>query len=130
MTQLPPLPVSKEFKKNDMWDFVSWLNDYVCYSLPPGPSILPFHFVVNFNKGTMMIFIFILMCYFDNFSLGAWIYLSLHGNYGLIWVLKDRVFPDPGFNKHSTVMSLLFPFPVVLIPYYFIAYWMISGGEE
>jgi len=97
--------------------------------LPPGKPFIPFHFVVNFNKGTMMIYLFILMCYFDNFSLGAWVYLALHGNYGLIWFLKDRTFPDPGFCRDATLMSALFPFPVVLIPYYFIGYWMMSGGE-
>ena len=76
-----------------------------------------------------MIYLFILMCYFDNFSLGAWTYLALHGNYGLIWFLKDRTFPDAGFNREATLLSLMFPFPVVLIPYYFIGYWMMSGGE-
>ena len=69
------------------------------------------------------------MCYFDNFSTGAWTYLALHGNYGLMWFLKDRVFPDPGFERKSTIMSLLFPFPTAMIPYYFIGYWMMTGGE-
>ena len=87
------------------------------------------HFVVNLNKGTMMIYIFSLMLYYDNFSLGAWIYLALHGNYGLIWYIKDRTFPDPGFNREATAISFLIPLPTVLIPYYFIGYWMISGGE-
>ena len=43
----------------------------------------------------MMFYLFGLMCYFDNFSLGAWVYLSLHGSYGLLWLAKDFVFPDP-----------------------------------
>ena len=88
-------------------EFVSWLNDTVCYNLPPGKPWLPMHFVINLNKGTMMIYLFILMCYYDNFSLGAWVYLALHGNYGIIWLLKDRVFPDPGFSRHATTMSIL-----------------------
>ena len=77
-----------------------------------------------------MLYLFGLMLYFDNFSLGAWIYLSLHGNYGLCWFLKDRVFPDAALTRKSTIASLLFPFPVVLIPYYFIGYWMMSGTHN
>ena len=108
---------------------LGWFHETLCYNLPPGEPWLPLHVLVNINKGTMMIYIFILMCYFENFSLGAWVYLALHGNYGIIWVLKDLVFPDPGFCRKATTMSILFPFPVVLIPYYFIGYWMMSGGE-
>ena len=113
-----------------MLENIAALNDFLCYNIPPGKPWIPMHFTVNFNKGTMMIYIFCLMCYFNNFSLGAWIYLSLHGNYGLIWFLKDRVFPDVGFNREATTLSALFPFPVVLIPYYFIAFWMIQGLDE
>ena len=124
------VPINKEFKPNAFFDGVAALNDFLCYNIPPGQPWIPFHWVVNGNKGTMMIYLFALMCYFDNFSLGAWVYLSLHGNYGIILTLKDRVFPDPGFERPATTLSALFPFPVVLIPYYFIGYWMISGGEE
>ena len=77
-----------------------------------------------------MLVIFGMMCYFNNFSIGAWVYLSLHGNYGLLWVLKDRVFPDPAFNRPMTFMSITLLFVLILVPYYYIAYLMISGGEE
>ena len=122
--------MNPEFQTNAFYEAVASLNEYICYNLPPGKPFIPFHFVVNFNKGTMMIYLFALMCIYDNFSLGAWVYLALHGNYGLCWFLKDRVFPDPGFSRKATVSSILFPFPVVLIPYYFIGYWMMTGGEE
>ena len=70
------------------------------------------------------------MCYFNNFSTGAWVYLALHGNYGLIWVIKDRIFPDPGFSRKQTIGSTLSIFPLILVPYYCIAYWMIEGLDE
>ncbi len=86
------------------------LNEYLCYWVPPGPQFLPQYLIVNFNKGTMMIYLFILMCVYDNFSLGAWIYLSLHGNYGIIWYIKDKTFPNPGFTRPATLISgLLVP---------------------
>ena len=126
---LPPLPISKEFKEQAIFENLAALNDFLCYNIPPGKPWIPMHYVVNFTKGTMMIYLFALMCYYDNFSLGAWMYLALHGNYGIIWFLKDRTFPDAGFNREATTMSAIFPLPVVLIPYYFIGYWMMSGGE-
>ena len=121
--------MNKAFKEDRLMEFLMWLNEFICYNIPPGKPILPMHVAVNFNKGTMMVYLFILMCYFDNFSKGAWVYLALHGNYGLIWFLKDRVFPDPGFSRLATPLSILFPWPIVLIPYYFIGYWMMSGDE-
>jgi hypothetical protein len=29
-----------------------------------------------------------------NGSVGAWVYLPLHGTYGVLRLLKDRIFPD------------------------------------
>ena len=108
--------INPDFEKSSVLEGIAALNDFICYSIPPGKPWIPMHYAVNFNKGTMMIYIFILMCYFNNFSLGAWVYLALHGNYGLMWVLKDRVFPDVGFNREATTISALIPFPIVLIP--------------
>jgi hypothetical protein len=31
---------------------------------------------------------------FQNYSLGMWLYLFLHGTYGICWVTKDWLFPD------------------------------------
>ena len=70
------------------------------------------------------------MVYYNNFSIGAWIYLSLHGSYGIFWATKSRAFPDPGFTKPATITScIIAPFPIAIIPYYFIGYWMMTGGE-
>ena len=124
-----PLITNPEFKESSICQAITDLNEFMCYNIPPGKPVAPMHSVVNVNKGTMMIYLFGLMCYFDNFSLGAWMYLALHGNYGICWWMKDRVFPDAGFARDATVGSLILPFPVALIPYYMIGYWHMSGGE-
>ena len=121
--------MNPKFRVNWVMKALGELNDYLCYNLPPGKPWIPMHFFVNLNKGTMMIYLFTLMCYYDNFSLGAWVYLGLHGNYGLIWVIKDRTFPDIGFSREATTVSSLFAFPACLFWYYCIGFWMISGGE-
>jgi len=35
-----------------------------------------------------------LMYYYQNFSVGAYLQLALHGSYGIFWVMKDVMFPD------------------------------------
>jgi len=97
--------------------------------VPPGPEFIPFYTIINFNKGTMMIYLLSLMYYFDNFSLGAWVYVALHGNYGLVWYIKDKTFPDAGFSRKATLISAILVPQLVLTPYYFIGYWMMSGGD-
>jgi hypothetical protein len=47
-----------------------------------GPKLVQANHVVNSQKGGTLIAMFLLMCYYNNFSLGAWVYLALHGSYG------------------------------------------------
>ena len=81
---------------------MEWLQegaDQITYEIPPGKAFMPFRTNVNFAKIGMPIFIFAMMVYFDNFSTAAQIYFCLHGSYGCFWVIKDLVFPDPGFMR-------------------------------
>lgn len=47
-----------------------------------GPKWFQTNHVVNTQKGGTLLAMFLLMCYYNNFSLGAWMYLALHGSYG------------------------------------------------
>ena len=105
------------------------LNDYLAYSLPPGPPLIPVYYTVNFAKGTMIIYLIALMLYFQNFSVGAWVYLGLHGSYGILWITRDIAFPDPATHRKQTFLSWLVLLIPVLGPYQIIGYWMMSGGD-
>jgi protein-S-isoprenylcysteine O-methyltransferase Ste14 len=74
----------------------------------------------------MFFYILFLMWYFDTWTKGTYLYLALHGSYGFFWVMKDYTFPDPGFARKVTLVSWLMPWPVALIPYMFIPYWMVT----
>ena len=50
-----------------------------------GPRLVPLNYIVNLQKGGTLFFMFFLMNYFNNFSIGAWTYLALHGSYGNIY---------------------------------------------
>ena len=50
--------------------------------------------VINLHKGLTPLVVLGLMAAYGNFGSGPWLYLALHGTYGLLWLLKDRMFPD------------------------------------
>jgi protein-S-isoprenylcysteine O-methyltransferase Ste14 len=57
-------------------------------------------FFINTHKGLTMLIMFGLMLWFQRWNNPtAWLYLALHGGYGLLWVTKSRLFPDPGWEK-------------------------------
>jgi protein-S-isoprenylcysteine O-methyltransferase Ste14 len=52
------------------------------------------HFI-DFHKGITGLYVLLLISAYrqwDNPT--AWLYLALHGTYGVLWVLKSRIFPD------------------------------------
>ena len=71
--------------------------NFLVEDLPPGPKFVPFNWVINFQKCGMPLFCLSLMIYYQNFTLGSWIYFALHGSYGTFWYLKDVITPDKGF---------------------------------
>ncbi len=79
-----------------------WLND-----LGGGPRVLKFSWVINTQKAGSFFFLGFLMWWYGNTSTAAWIYLALHGSYGLVWLLKDMAFPDPGWQVKVTWGSAL-----------------------
>lgn len=110
--------VSREdFERRPTWDWIIKTVEWIIYDIPPGPAFIPFRYTVNLAKGGMPFYILSLMFYFNNFSTAAWIYFCLHGSYGVFWVFRDVVFPDPGFLRKQTFISMLMPWPVALLPY-------------
>jgi steroid 5-alpha reductase family enzyme len=78
---------------------------------------------VNLHKALTAIYVIILMFVFDNFSLTTWIYLALHGSYGFLWILKDRIFPDKQWEKEVGMAYGIFVF--FILGLYWIAPWII-----
>jgi hypothetical protein len=54
-----------------------------------------------------------------NYSTGMYLYLFLHGSYGIFWVIKDLTFPDFKFNVPARVGSSILGFLFLVL------YWMI-----
>ncbi len=84
------------------------------------------HFI-DFHKGITFIYILFLIWYFDAYQNQAiWIYLGLHGTYGILWVLKSRIFPDKSWDKKSSISyGLVILFGLSL---YWVSPWIIASG--
>lgn len=92
-----------------------------------GPRKLKFAWVINFQKGATALWVLALMAIYQHSSAAAWVYLGLHGTYGLCWLLKDRVFPDPNWEERITFGGALNAVLFVLGPYWIFPWLLISG---
>ncbi len=90
------------------------LRDHLGDDLFGGPKVLKAAWVINLQKGGTLPFVLLLMWRFDCWTPTAWSYAALHGGYGLCWLLKDRVFPDPGWEKRVTFGGALAMWSLVL----------------
>jgi len=91
-----------------------------------GPKVLKLAWVINFQKGGTLLFIGALMLWYQNYSTAAWVYLALHGTYGLCWLLKDAVFPDPAWQVRVTLGGAVMAFALVLGLYWVFPWLLIS----
>ncbi len=82
---------------------------------------------VNFHKGMTAPVVIGLMFYFQNFSTSAWVYLALHGSYGVLWLLKDQIFPDKQWENKISIAYAIFVF-LVLGLYWIAPLILISSG--
>ena len=126
-TQSRPI-TNKHYKKRPILEKVHALVDYLasdCFECLGG-KILPMQWMVNLQKGLMPIYCLALMTHYNNFSRGAWLYLSLHGSYGALWLLAYCIFPNKGFFYNITVVSCINMYLFVLGPYCLAAFFVIS----
>ena len=80
---------------------------------------------INLHKGTTAMVIVALMLAYQNFTLGPWIYLALHGTYGFIWLLKDRIYPDKQWEQEIGLLGFLSTFGFVTL-YWIAPFLLIS----
>ena len=100
--------------------------DYLTTDFLGGPKPWKFAWVINFQKAGTFLFVAALMWFYQNNTVAAWIYLALHGSYGLVWLIKDVSFPDSSWQRKITIGSGLVAFFGVLFWYWVIAWLLIS----
>jgi protein-S-isoprenylcysteine O-methyltransferase Ste14 len=85
-------------------------------------------YFIDTNKGFTFIVILTMMAIYHQWqNPTAWIYLALHGTYGLLWVLKSNIFPDSSWERKTTIwFGIVSWFSLVL--YWFPAWWIMWKG--
>lgn len=106
-------------------DEYATLMDPVTSPIRSKNPFISFNSVINFFKFGAFVFMLSAMIYFDNFSKGCWVYLSLHGSYGIIWILKDKVFPDKAFQVKIGTLELIV-ISLILAGYYMMGFTMVT----
>ncbi len=84
---------------------------------------------INAHKGLTAVVVLGMMACYSNFSTAPWIYLALHGGYGILWLLKDRIYPDKSWEEEvSWVMGVI---TFLLLSLYWVSAWLlISRGVQ
>ncbi len=60
---------------------------------------------INLHKGLTFAFVLGLMAVYNNYSIAAWVYFALHGTYGLMWLIKDRIYPDKQWEEEVSFVQ-------------------------
>jgi protein-S-isoprenylcysteine O-methyltransferase Ste14 len=108
-------------------------TDYLTTDFGGGPKFLKMAWVINFQKTGTFVFLALLMWFYSSrgveaaTSTAAWVYLALHGTYGLVWYLKDIAFPDAGWQRKVTLLGGVNAFILVLGLYWLFGWLLISG---
>ena len=84
--------------------------------------------IINLHKGLTPFVVLGLMALYDNFSVPAWIYLSLHGTYGILWLLKEKLFPDPYFKDEMGILTSIAGF--IFLGSYWIAPFLLISSQK
>ena len=83
--------------------------------------------IINLHKGLTIFVVLSLMYFYNNFSISSWVYLSLHGTYGILWLLKEKIFPDPYFKDEINYPTALGFF---LLGSYWVAPFLLISSQK
>jgi steroid 5-alpha reductase family enzyme len=86
------------------------------------------HLIDAFKLATAPVVLALMFAYDALEAVPAWIYLALHGTYGVLWVLKSRLFGDKSWERPCT------PLRGAMLVSGLSAYWaapflLIAGGR-
>ncbi len=84
--------------------------------------------IINLHKGLTVFVVAGLMMFYKNNSIAAWVYLSLHGTYGILWLLKEKIFPDPYFKEKINLVTSITGF--IFLGSYWIAPFILISSQK
>lgn len=102
-------------------------NRHLGQDLLGGPKLIKTAWVINLHKFLTLVVVALLMIGYHNYSTAAWVYLALHGSYGICWLLKHVTFPDPKWETRATPGAAVATF-LVLATYWVAPFLLISDA--
>jgi steroid 5-alpha reductase family enzyme len=84
---------------------------------------------IDLHKGLTLPLMLMLMLVSGNWGPGPWLYLALHGGYGVLWVVKSRVFPDPAWQEEVPLWLGLVIFGALLL-YWVAPVLLVTSGRQ
>jgi steroid 5-alpha reductase family enzyme len=83
------------------------------------------HFIDSHKAVTGLVVLVMIAIYNQWQNPTAWVYLALHGSYGILWVLKSLIFPDRQWEQETGLgYALVIWFALTL---YWIAPWILTS---
>ena len=102
-------------------------TDYLVCDFLGGPRPWKLAWVINFQKAGSFVFLGFLLWYYGNTTPKAWVYAALQGSYGIVWIIKDLAFPDPGWQRRVTIAGGINAF-VGVLGWYWVFGWLLLSG--
>ena len=84
---------------------------------------------INLHKFLTSAVVLAMMAIYQNFTIPAWIYLALHGSYGIMWLIKDSLYPDRQWESEIPLPMGITTF-VLLGSYWVAPYLLISRSVQ
>lgn len=84
---------------------------------------------INLHKLLTFALILGLMVIHKNFTLAPWVYLALHGTYGIMWLIKDSLYPDRQWEESISLPQGIMLF-LILGAYWVAPFILISSGSQ
>lgn len=106
------------------------IRDHITDDFLGGPKALKFAWANNLQACATIPFVLMLMLIYDVWTPTAWTYLALHGSYGVVWMLKEYIFPDAGWQRRITLAGALNVWLTVLGLYWIAPVLIVTGRIE
>ena len=91
--------------------------------------MIQFRHIINLHKILTPFFVLALMHQYNNWGIGMFTYLALHGTYCLNWILKDALFADRRWKKECGFVMVLYV-PVMLTGYWSSPFILVSSKSD
>ena len=85
-------------------------------------------YFIDFHKGITFLYILLLINWYSAYdNITIWVYLGLHGTYGVLWVIKSMIFPDKAWEIKTGFFYGVFILAGLSL--YWISPWIIVSGH-